>query len=74
MRSGFKKIVVGDTEYEYSVSMKTNKLIVYKNIKKYEFPLELYQETNTWRGKNKDCSYGKKEVSAIINNYVGCIK
>lgn len=74
MRSGFKKIVVGETEYEYSVSLKTGKLILYKDIKKYEFPLELLQPTITWRGKNKDGSYGKKEVAAIINKNVGYIK
>ena len=64
-RKGFKRIIVDGVEYQYSVSLNTNSLIVYSDDIRSVYTLTP-TNTTTWRGKHGDGGYGKREIAQII--------
>jgi hypothetical protein len=76
IRTGYRKIVVGNHTYQFSISLRAGKVIVYDQQDcRFELPLDSQIPTrvdrpSTWRGKHREGGFGKYEVSQIIKQHI----
>jgi len=72
-RRGFKQIIIDAVEYRYAVSLSTHKIVVYQGDQRFEWSLPEPCEVSSasWRGKNSDGAFGKREVAEIIRTNIG---
>lgn len=77
MKSKWKTIIIDDILYEYTVSLKTNNIIIYTGDKRHVVSMTeqlcktvIDPNYNNWRGKKFHGSFGKSELSKVIRMFL----
>lgn len=74
IRKGFRKIVVDDVTYQYAVSLRARKCIIYSDSGRQEIPLPTvlgdYDFSKEWRGKGKAGCWSSGAVARLIKDTV----
>jgi hypothetical protein len=75
-RKGFRQITVNRKNYQFAISLRTAKVIVYdQDGHRHELGLASQipirvDRSPTWRGKHRDGGFGKYEISQIIKQHL----